>query len=581
VNHIDLILTITGGLASALLFGFLSHRVGLSPIVGYLLAGVVVGPSTPGFVADESLAAQLAEIGVILLMFGVGLQFHFRELIAVRKVAIPGALVQIATATGLGALVSHAWGYSWSGAVVFGLAISVASTVVLVRVLSDHGDLHTATGRTAVGWLVVEDIFTVLALVALPLWFAPRPDAQGSLGWSLALALLKLVALVLAVVFVGKRAVPRLFEYAANTRSRELFTLTVLVTALGIAVAAAKLFGASMALGAFLAGMIVGQSEFSARAATDALPMRDAFAVLFFVSVGMLFDPNQLLEAPGQIALTLAVILIAKPASAWLFLVAMGKPPRLSGTVALALAQIGEFSFLLASTSQQLGILKPEAASNLVAASILSIAINPLLYRWARKLPQHGKTIEPEASTEPARAGRDERDRAIIVGYGPTGQVLEKILSENGLETCVIDLNLDAVRGLSRRGARAVYGDATSAGVLNSAGLERAAALFLTSAALEGTGDLIRASKELNPDIRIFARATFLKDVRLLTDAGARSVISAEGEVALAMAAELLGALGASPEHIDRERLRFSRELRKWFEPEPPSLNVEVAPRSP
>jgi CPA2 family monovalent cation:H+ antiporter-2 len=565
--HVDLILTITGGLASALLLGFVMHRIGLSPVVGYLLAGVVVGPQTPGFVADERLATELAEIGVILLMFGVGLQFHVSELLSVRRIAIPGALGQIAVATGLGALGAHAWGYPWAGALVFGLAISVASTVVLIRVLSDHRDLHTPTGRTAVGWLVVEDLFTVLALVALPLLFG-REREGSSLLLELGVALLKLVGLGVAALVIGRRAVPKLFEYVAKTRSRELFTLTVLVSALGIAVGSAKFFGASMALGAFLAGLIVGQSEFSARAAAEALPMRDAFAVLFFVSVGMLFDPAQFWHAPGPLLLTLAVILIAKPLSAWLIVRAMGGASKLGAPVAAALAQIGEFSFVLASTSEALGILPKEAASVLVGASIVSIAINPLLYAAARKLGARGGSDAAEkVAVEATPKLEGDRDLAVIVGYGPTGQILCDILRDNGVDVAIVDLNLETVRAVQQNGGRAVYGDAAQAEVLRAAGCEHARGLFLTSASLEGIAEVIRVAKEVNPKASIYVRAAFLADVPLLRQAGASYVVAAEGEVAVAMATELLENLGATPEQIDRERDRVYDELRERARP--------------
>lgn len=568
VEHFDLILTITGGLASALVLGFIMHRVGLSPVVGYLLAGFVVGPKTPGFVAHERIAGELAEIGVILLMFGVGLQFHIKELLAVRRIAIPGALGQIAAATGLGALAAHGWGYSLSGAIVFGLAISVASTVVLVRVLSDQRDLHTPIGRTAVGWLVVEDVFTVLALVALPLLFSRDPGASGSLALSLGLALLKLVGLVFAVLVIGRRVVPKLFEFVARTRSRELFTLTVLVAALGIAVGSATLFGASMALGAFLAGLIVGQSEFSARAAAEALPMRDAFAVLFFVSVGMLFDPAMLWHSPGKLLLTLAIILIAKPLSAWLIVRALGEPKRLAAAVAAALSQIGEFSFVLASISERLGILPSEAASTLVAASMISIALNPFLYTLAKRFAPDEVRSSAADVEQPINASF-ERDLAIIVGYGPTGQILREILEENHIDAAVVDLNIESVRRVQKSGGRAVYGDASQSDVLQAAGVERARALFLTAAALEDVAEIIRAAKALRPDINVHVRASYLADVAALQGAGASSVIAAEGEVAVAMATELLERLGATPDHIDRERDRVYLELSKWAEPKP------------
>ena len=296
MHDLDLIMTLAGGLAAALAFGYVTQRLGLSPIVGYLLAGIAVGPATPGFVADRAMAEQLAELGIILLMFGVGLQFHFEELLAVRRIAIPGAVVQSLAATVLGAVVIHWLGWGWTAGVVYGLAISVASTVVLVRVLSDNGDLHTPTGHIAVGWLVMEDLFTVVVLVLLPLVFGSQASSPGGVAVELLLALLKIAALVAFTFLVGGRVIPWLLGHVAATRSRELFTLTILVVALGIAVGSAMVFGVSMALGAFLAGMVVGRSDFSLRAASEALPMRDAFAVLFFVSVGMLFEPCRAVE---------------------------------------------------------------------------------------------------------------------------------------------------------------------------------------------------------------------------------------------------------------------------------------------
>jgi CPA2 family monovalent cation:H+ antiporter-2 len=381
MHNLELILTLTGGLAAALILGYVTHRLGLSPIVGYLLAGIAVGPNTPGFIANRELADQLAEIGVILLMFGVGLHFHFRELLAVRRIALPGAVVQSLTATVLGALTARAFGWDWTAGVVYGLAISVASTVVLTRVLVDNNDLHTPTGHIAIGWLVVEDLFTVVVLVLLPALAGGAEAGPGALPLALAVAALKIGILVGLTFFLGGRLIPWLLAGVAVTRSRELFTLTVLVVALGIAVGSAKLFGVSMALGAFLAGMVVGRSDFSLRAASEALPMRDAFAVLFFVSVGMLFDPRYLLAAPGLVATTLAIILLGKPLAALGIVLALHYPVRVALAVAIALAQIGEFSFILASQGQGLGIL-PDAATNaLVAAAIVSISLNPLLYR--------------------------------------------------------------------------------------------------------------------------------------------------------------------------------------------------------
>jgi monovalent cation:H+ antiporter-2, CPA2 family len=559
MGHFDLIITITGGLFAALIFAFGMHRVGLSPIVGYLLAGVAVGPFTPGFVANESIAGELAEIGVILLMFGVGLQFHLEELLSVRRIAGPGALVGIAVSTGFGVLAARALGWVFPADLLFGLCVCVASTVVLVRVLSDAGDLHTPKGRVAIGWLVVEDIFTVLALVALPLVFA-RDARSGSLWLALGFAALKLVGFVAFMLVVGQRAIPRLFEYAAKTRSRELFSLTVLVTALGIAVGSAKLFGASMALGAFLAGTIVGQSEFSARAATDALPMRDAFAVLFFVSVGMMFDPVQLFAAPLAVAATLGIVLFAKPAAAWLVMRALSTPARIALPVAVSLAQIGEFSFVLAGVGQKLELLPVAATSMLVATSIISITLNPLLYRAAVRYAtrNHELAEAPKSHVSTPPSGRDV---ALVVGYGPTGQIVRDILRQNAMDAVVIDLNLATVRALSAEGHAAVYGDAASETVLRAAGIERAVALFLTASALEHSVEMITNARRINPSLRVYVRAQYLREVDPLRRAGARTVVAAEGEVALAMATALLDDLGASPDQIERERDRVHEEL--------------------
>ncbi len=379
MHELDLIPTLTGGLAAALICGTITHRLGLSPIVGYLIGGFLVGPNTPGFVADQRLADQLAEIGVILLMFGVGLQFHLQELLAVRRTAILGALGQSLVATLLGMIVGLACGWTPTASVILGLAISVASTVVMLRVLENNQALDRPEGHLAVGWLVVEDLLTVITLVLLP--NLVRQGSAWDLSLAVAMAVLKVGLMVAVTLVAGKRLIPLMLKRAADTDSRELFTLTVLVMALGIAVGAAKIFGVSMALGAFLAGMVVGRSDYSARAATDAMPMRDAFAVLFFVSIGMLFSPRDLLESPGPVLGALAVILIGKPIAALAILGLMRHPLRVSLAVACALAQIGEFSFILGAAGRALGVLDQRATNTLVAASIVSMTLNPVLYR--------------------------------------------------------------------------------------------------------------------------------------------------------------------------------------------------------
>ncbi|HEY7441441.1 MAG TPA: cation:proton antiporter [Vicinamibacterales bacterium] len=569
----DLILTLTGGLGAALVLGYLTQRLGLSPIVGYLLAGTLVGPHTPGFVADASLAEQLAEVGVILLMFGVGLQFHVEELLAVRRVAVPGAIAQSAVATVLGALLAYAVGWSWSAGLVFGMALAVASTVVLVRILADHNDLHTQAGHIAVGWLVVEDLFTVIALVLLPALFG-----NGTTGTPLWLALattaVKVTALVAFAAVVGTRIIPRVLDYVANTRSRELFTLTVLVVALGIAVGSALIFSVSMALGAFLAGMVVGRSDYSLRAASEALPMRDAFAVLFFVSVGMLLDPRSLIASPGLITGALAVVLLGKPLVALFIVWAMRYPFRVALTVGIALAQIGEFSFILATIGRELGLLTHAATNALVAASIVSIVINPLLYRmigflergiadrpglW--KVLNRPPTIPSDLATSPSERAIDPSHRAVVIGYGPTGRTIVRLLRDNGIVPTVIELNLDAVRALRQDGIDAIYGDAIRPETLVAADVGKAGSLILGSAGMAHSEAVIRTARGLNPHIRVLARASYLRDVASLRDAGANQVYSGEGEVALAFIEDILDSLGATPEQIDRERARAHGEL--------------------
>ena len=568
----DLILTLTGGLGGALILGYITQRLGLSPIVGYLLAGTVVGPYTPGFVADASLAEQLAEIGVILLMFGVGLQFHVEELLAVRHVAIPGAVAQSGVATVLGALLARAFGWDWSAALIFGMALAVASTVVLVRVLSDNSDLHTQAGHIAVGWLVVEDLFTVVALVLLPAFFGPA-TADTSLWVALGLTALKVTGLVAFTALVGARVIPRVLDYVADTRSRELFTLTVLVIALGIAVGSSLIFSVSMALGAFLAGMVVGRSDYSLRAASEALPMRDAFAVLFFVSVGMLLDPGALMASPGLVLGALAIVLIAKPLVALLFVWVMKYPFRAALTSGIALAQIGEFSFILASMGRDLGVLTPEATNVIVATSIASIVLNPVAYRtirpvegWAVARPRLWALLNrPSSIPADLKASRLERGdpshRAVVIGFGPTGRTVVRLLRDNGIAPTVVELNMDAVRGLRQSGIDAIYGDATRPETLEAAGVAKAGSLILGSAGMANSEEVIRTARAVKSRIRVLARASYLRDVPALKAAGANSVYSGEGEVALAFIEDILDNLGATPEQIDRERARAHSEL--------------------
>ena len=566
--NLDLIVTLTGSLTAALVLGYVTHRLGLSPIVGYLLAGIVVGPHTPGFVADRHLAEQFAEIGVILLMFGVGLHFQLRELWAVRRVAIPGALVQSLVATGSAALIVRALGWDWTAGLVFGLCLSVASTVVLVRVLADHRDLHTPTGHVAVGWLVVEDLFTVVILALLPALVGGAATGPAHIFSVVGRTALLIGTLVVVTLLVGDRLIPWLLERVAATGARELFTLTVLVLALGIAVGSAKVFGVSVALGAFLAGLVVGRSDFSLRAASEALPMRDAFAVLFFVSVGMLVDPGHLLDAPALLAGTLAVILIGKPLAALGIVLLLRYPVRLALAVAVALAQIGEFSFLLALLGTQLGILPAAATHAIVTAAVLSITINPLLYRlvepaaawWSRRMHRAGSREEPDAAGQ-ERPTPGAPHRAVIVGYGPVGQTVARLLRDNAIEPVIVELNLETVRRVREEGLTAVYGDARKRDVLQAAGVAQAGSLILSASAISGADELIRLARELNPTVSVLARATHLQELAALHQAGAELAFSGEGEVALALTEAILHRLGATPDQIDSERERVHAEL--------------------
>jgi monovalent cation:H+ antiporter-2, CPA2 family len=563
MHDAGLIFTLAGGFTAALVLGYFTQRIGLSPIAGYLIAGLAVGPHTPGFVASQAYAQELAEIGVILLMFGVGLQFHIEELVAVRRVALPGALIGMIVSASLGAAAAHTFGWPWLAAAVFGLTLSVASTVVLVRVLSDTRQLHTRTGHIAVGWLVVEDILTVLVLVLLPTLAGSLQI--GTVVAGAALAMGKLAALVVLAVPLGRYVVPQVLDRVAATRSRELFTLTILVLALGIATGAAAGFGVSVALGAFIAGLVVGRSDYSVRAAGDALPMRDAFAVLFFVSVGMLLDPVQLLDQGGLLLAALAIVLFAKPLAAMVMLRVLRYPLRTALTVPAALAQIGEFSFILANLGRELQLLPAAAINVVVAVSIVSIVANPIgarliprVERWLTARGVRGDGVGQDQ--EPAASSLDPADRAVVIGYGPTGRTVTRLLRENGIAPTVVELNMDTVRALRQQGASAVYGDARMLDTLVGAGVRHAASLIISGASADSP-EVVRHALDLNPAIKVLARAAYVRDVPPLRRAGVTEVFSGEGEVALAMTEAVLRRLGASPDQIDRERDRVRREL--------------------
>lgn len=583
LENLPLLTTIAAAFAAAWVLGLITQRIGLSPIVGYLLAGVVIGPYTPGFVGDEHLAQQLAEVGVILMMFGVGLHFHLKDLIAVKGVAIPGAIGQSLAATVVAMVAFHFFGWSWKSGMVFGMAMAVASTVVLLRVLMDKDMLNTSHGHVAVGWLIVEDIFTVLALVFVPMMAvdAALPADAAAAGThaaaaatggggglaTIGIALAKLVALVAIVLFAGSRVVPWVLAQVAKLRSRELFTLTVLVLSIAIAVGSAVFFGASVALGAFLAGMVVAHSPTSHQAAADAMPMRDAFSVLFFVAVGMLFDPAFLLEEPWMIACALAIVLVVKPLAALIIVAVLGYPGRTALTVAIGLAQIGEFSFILGQVAFEHNLIPDEARHILVAAAMISITLNPLLFgsldrieRWVQRRPLLWKLLNARserrqnainAKAQPAIVAA-EKPLAVIVGYGPVGRVVDALLRDAGFHTVIVEMNMHSVESLVKAGRSAIYGDATRPDILDQAGVRRAAYLVVTLPHSASRADLVQAAREINPTMNIIIRARYLAEGDALRLAGSTRTVFEEGETGIAIARQVMELRGINPATCDK-----------------------------
>ncbi|MBX3414326.1 MAG: cation:proton antiporter [Pirellulales bacterium] len=574
MSDLPLITTIAAGFTAAWVLGLLTQRLRLSPIVGYLLAGVLIGPHTPGYVGDIHLAHQLAEVGVILLMFGVGLHFHLEDLIAVKSVAIPGALGQSLAATLISIPIFLMFDIEPRSGAVIGMAMAVASTVVLMRVLMDAEVLDSVAGHVAVGWLLVEDVLTVVVLVIIPVLgtevVAAGEVAAATNPWmAITMALVKLAALVAIVLFVGSRVVPWALLQVARLRSRELFTLTVMVFSVAIAAGAYVLFGASMALGAFLAGMMVAQSPVSHQAAADALPLRDAFAVMFFVAVGMLFDPMFLLHEPLMMLAAMGVILIVKPLVALLIVAVLGHSVRTALTVALGLAQIGEFSFILSDAATKFGLM-PEAGHNvLVGGAILSITLNPILFRsldpierWLRTKPRlwallnsraerRVGQINVEAAENIAQHKAGEQRLAVVVGYGPVGQTVNRLLRDAGMATVVIDMNSDTVIDLQRQGQTSIYGDASREAILEQAGVPRAAYLVLTLPQATNRTAIVTLARTLNPRIKVLVRARYLREREDLEQAGASAAIYEEGEAAVALARLVLVDAGAGRERIE------------------------------
>ena len=564
-----LIATVVVGLVLAFGGGLLANKLRLPPLVGYLLAGVVVGPFTPGFIADPALAGQLAEIGIILLMFGVGLQFSIGDLVAVRRIAVPGALVQIALATAIGAGSALAWGWSLGAGLVLGLALSVASTVVLLRALDLRNALDSENGRIAVGWLIVEDLAMVLALVLLPafagpLGAEPRDAAAPILGSdvtvAVALTSAKIGAFIALVLFVGKRLVPWLLEQVARTGSRELFTLSVLAVALGIAYGSAVLFGVSFALGAFFAGVVLSESDFSRQAAADSLPLKDAFAVLFFVSIGMLFDPSILVREPLAVGAVLLIIILGKALAAFAIVLAFGYPVNTALIISASLAQIGEFSFILAGLGIALGLLPTEGRDLILAGALLSIMLNPLVFAavdpivdWLRAQPWLIRRLERSGGRLSPLKGMDIgsdalRDHVVIIGYGRVGGTIGEALKAQRLPFVVVEQNRRRIEDLRAHGVSALYGDATAAGVLESAHVDRARLVVLATPGGFQAQRIIELARAINPRIDTVVRTHSESEIAQLERQGVGLAVMAEREIALRMLEYALQSLGFSEE---------------------------------
>jgi CPA2 family monovalent cation:H+ antiporter-2 len=538
-----LIATLVSAFVLAYVAGMLAQRLRLPPIVGYLLAGVAIGPFTPGIVADQALAPELSEIGVILLMFGVGLHFSLGDLLAVRAIALPGAAVQIAIATALGMLLAWLTGWPVGAGLVLGLALSTASTVVLLRALEERSLLETQRGRIAIGWLIVEDLAMVLTLVLLPalagLLGGTTHDGVN-LYAALGLTLAKVAAFVAVMLLFGRRAIPWLLERTAGTGSRELFTLAVLGIALGVAYASAVLFGVSFALGAFFAGMVLNESKLSHQAAQDSLPFRDAFAVLFFVSVGMLFDPSILVRAPLPVLGVLAIILFGKSIGAFLIVRAFGRPTEVGLTIATSLAQIGEFAFILAGLGIELGLLPKDGRDLVLAGAILSICANPLLFialdRWVAR--REAARVAAAAALEPdlpPGPPLPERDHVILVGFGRVGSLVGQRLHGEGTPLALIEPDADAVERARALGIPALVGNAASVDKLGAVHVADARAIVVAIPQALEAGQIIRHAREANPAIAVLARAHSDEEVAYLLGCGADAAVMGEREIARSM----------------------------------------------
>jgi len=566
-HNISLITTLAAGFGIALILGFLAERVRVPALVGYLLAGIIIGPHSPGFVADMHLAAQLSEIGVMLLMFGVGLHFSLNDLLAVKRIAVPGAVAQMSLATLLGMAVAWWWGWPWGSGLVFGLSLSCASTVVLLKALETRGVLESMNGRIAVGWLVVEDLATVLILVLLPplagVFGGPGGETGGastSLWLALGQTLLQVLAFLVLMLIAGRRVLPWLLWQVSRTGSRELFTLSVIAAAIGIAYGAAHLFSVSFALGAFFAGMVMRESEFSHRAAEESLPLRDAFSVLFFVAVGMLFEPGILVKEPLHVLGVVAIIMFGKSLAALAIVLAFRYPLNTALTVSASLAQIGEFSFILAGLGLALGLMPAEGMSLVLAGALISIALNPLLFaaieplrRWILARSATARSLElrddPYAELPMSTARRYLEGQVVLVGYGRVGRRIARALEARGIPYVVAEQNRELVETLRKQGVAAVSGNASEPSVLIQAHIAQAAMLVVATPDPLNVRQMADIARTLNPEIEIVLRTHSEDESAMLRKEGVGTVFFGEEELAKGMTTHVLERFPPRAEH--------------------------------
>ena len=557
-HDVDLIILLAVGFGMALIFGYIAARLRLPPLIGYLIAGIIISPNTPGIVGDIHLANQLAELGVMFLMFGVGMHFSLNDLLQVRRIALPGAILQIAVATLLGIGVSMYWGWSFGSALIFGLSLSCASTVVLLKALGDRGLLDSVNGKIAVGWLLVEDLVMVLALVLLPATAVllgghalPGTDTSQSIWLTIGITLLKVTGFIAFMLIIGKRLVPMIMQFVARLGSRELFTLTVVAAAVSIAYGSYAVFGVSMALGAFFAGMVVKESDFSHRAEEETLPLREIFSILFFVSVGMLFDPSILIEEPLRILAVIAIIMVGKTLAAIALVLFFRYPINTALTVGASLAQIGEFSFILATLGLSLGLLTPDAQNLILAGALFSITLNSFVFsaiepvqRWIRERSHLARLLE--RSADPLAMLPDEvdqaylRDQVVIIGYGGVGRRISENLIQQNIKVVIAEENREIVEKLRAQGMAAVSGEATEPYVLIQAHIQHARLLVISPMDILDIHRIVDIAKQLNPEIQVLICAESKEEAAVIRDENIGEVFYAKEEMAKNMSHHIL-----------------------------------------